>query len=167
MKYCLDASSLIALEYERYPREYFPTLYQRFEEHSLSDSIVVLQPIFDEVENYEIKVEQHQSERPIRYWITHELKLDIKSIDSAVDEKSLNLQEKYEIDVSKKKKSASEQDITLVAFASIHSLIVVSEEMQPKLPKETRNLKIPGICEKEGIRCINLLDFIKELDIRV
>ena len=159
MKYCLDASSLIALEYEYYPRNNFPTLYQRFEELPLSDHIVVIQPIFDEIE-------QFQDEKPIRNWLVNELGLKITSIDSNVNEKSLDLQERYEIDVSKKKKSASKQDVTLVAYASIHSQIVVSQEKQPTMPKKLENLKIPKICEKERIRCITLLDFIKELKIQ-
>ena len=139
MKYCLDASSLIALEYERYPRNNFPTLYRRFEELPLSDYIDIIQPIFVEVENYETKVEQLQDEKPIRHWLINELKLQIASIDSAVYEKSLNLQEKYKIDPAKKKKSASEQDITLIAYASINSQIVVSEEKQPNIPERSEN----------------------------
>lgn len=166
MKYCFDASSLIALEYERYPREYFPTLYLKLEKLPLSDYIVVIQPIYEEVENYVVKVEQLESKRPIRYWLTRDLNLEIAGIDSIVNEESLLLQEKYKIDFSRKN-SASEQDITLIAFASVNSQTVVSEEIQPKIPKELRNLKIPRICELEGVRCINLLDFIKELNIQV
>lgn len=160
MKYCLDASSLIALEYECYPKKNFPTLYQRFEELPLSDYIVVIQPIYYEIE-------QFQDEKPIRNWLVNELGLEIASIDGTVNEKSLILQEKYEIDVAKKKKSASEQDITLIAYASINSLTVVSEEKQPNVPKKPENLKIPGICKVEGIQCITLLEFIQRLEIRV
>ena len=166
MKYCLDASSLIALEYERYPQKYFPTLYQEFEKLPLSSYIVVIKPIFDEIENYKTTPEKPRKEKPIRHWLENKLNLEITTVDDSVNQKSLYLQNKYKVD-SSSKKGASYQDITLIAFAALNSLTVVSEEAkQPNPPDEYRNWKIPIICEHEDIRCINLLEFIKELDIR-
>lgn len=166
MKYCLDASSLIALEYERYPQKYFPTLYRKFEELPLSSCIFVIKPIFNEIETFETKPERLHEEKPIRYWLENKLNLKITAVDDSVHQRSLYLQNQYKVD-SSSKKGASYQDITLIAFALINSLTVVSEEArQPNPPDEHRKWKIPIICEHEDIRCINLLEFIKELDIR-
>lgn len=167
MKYCIDASSLISLCYEWYPRDIFPTLYQVFESLPLSDHIVIIDPIFKEITNYRTDIEKLQDENPIHYWLTKELNLSITKTDNSVNEKSLALRKRYKTD-RLSSKGASHQDIMLIAFASINSQTVVSEESwQMEIPKDKRKWKIPRICENENVPCINLRKFIRELNIRV
>lgn len=167
MKYCIDASSLISLFYEWYPRDIFPTLYQVFENLPLSDHIVIIDPIFKEITNYRSNIEKLQDENPIQHWLTNELNLVITKIDNSVNEKSLDLRKKYKTG-RLSSKGASHQDIMLIAFASINSQTVVSEESwQVEIPKDKSKLKIPRICKNENVPCINLRQFIRELNIRV
>ena len=167
MKYCIDSSSLISLGYEWYPRDIFPTLYQVLENLPLSDHIVVIDPIFKEITNYHSNIENLEYENPIHYWLTSELNLETTKIDDLVKEKSLALKIKYKTE-RLSYKGASQQDILLIAFASINSQTVVSEEAwQEEKPSDKRKWKIPRICKEEKVPCINLQKFIRKLNIRV
>ncbi|WP_297811971.1 DUF4411 family protein [uncultured Helicobacter sp.] len=52
-------------------------------------------------------------------------------------------------------------DAWLLAVAQRDNFIVVSNEKMPD-KKEKKNIKIPRMCDKLGIKCIDIFDFIKE-----
>ena len=49
MSYCIDANVFITAWYVTYPKKTFPTLYRELES-KLSSQIILIKPIFDEIE---------------------------------------------------------------------------------------------------------------------
>ena len=149
MKYCLDASSLICLWHERYPMETFPSLYLQL--RGISERMVILESI-----GKEIKEEKEMVE-----WLKEVRLLPFSKMTQKDEEEALNLINKYESGTNKK--DISQADVKLIAFAKRNAFIVVSEEAkQFEPPKNLGHYKIPLICQKEKVRCINLLKFLQE-----
>ena len=66
--------------------------------------------------------------------------------------------------ISNVSKGASKNDITLIAHCKINDLKLVTLENDQKNPPTKKvNNKIPLICHKEGIECIEFIDFIELL----
>ena len=64
-------------------------------------------------------------------------------------------------DIEKNPKGIDENDLELIATASLVDFIVVSEESQLKSPKNPANTKIPLACEINKIECCAFLEFLK------
>ena len=56
-------------------------------------------------------------------------------------------------------------DGLLVAYAKVHGNVVVTEESAKDDPKMKR-VKIPNVCRQFGVSCINIVEMLKELDVR-
>lgn len=62
-----------------------------------------------------------------------------------------------------KEEFASVADSWLCAYALTYDEIIVTEEIYDADIK--KRVKIPNVCEEFGIRCINLLQFIRKIGI--
>ena len=66
--------------------------------------------------------------------------------------------------IKPKSKGANVNDILLIAFAKQNNYKVVTleaEQLQP--PNKISNYKIPLICNKEKVTCINFVELLREL----
>lgn len=154
MKYCFDASSFISLWKETYPNKVFPTLYNR-ELKKISDKLVLIKPIFDEIKEEDL----------IKY-LKGENLIPPVEIGRNHEEQSLSLQQIYKTDNAKS--GASPVDINLIAYSQTEGHTVVTQERhQLPDPRQLSTYRIPLICEKENIPCINLVEFFIETEIRV
>ncbi len=64
--------------------------------------------------------------------------------------------------------NTSENDIRLIAYAKLNSFTVVTQERdQRQEPTNISHFKIPLICQKEEVTCINFVDFLSEMKIRI
>ena len=178
MSYCIDANVFITAWHRDYPQHIFPKLYRELKS-KLSDQIIIIKPIFDEIEpitggdkklnlldketlNEHEKKEQRAllENHPVRIWLKREMKIKETPITEEVEILALGLKRKYEVD--EKAKGASPADIKLIAFAALENHTVVTlEAYQKDVPNNKSNYKIPLICEREEVRCIN---FVKMLD---
>jgi len=56
----------------------------------------------------------------------------------------------------------------LIAYAKItNSTVVTLEKKQPNKPVPKCNYKIPLICEEQEVKCINFINMLEELKIRL
>ncbi|MCY4305891.1 MAG: DUF4411 family protein [Aestuariivita sp.] len=92
-------------------------------------------------------------------WLKKELQIKEVLITEEVEILALELEGKYEIE--EKSKGASSADIKLIAFARLEDHTVVTlETYQKDVPDKKSKYKIPIICKKEKVRCINFIEML-------
>ena len=75
-------------------------------------------------------------------------------------EKVLQLCRYFEIE--ERGQGVSRNDMSLVAYAWKHQFVVVTEESKQTSPPNSRSkYKIPLVCEKLGVRCLNWAEFLR------
>ena len=168
MSYCVDTNVFITAWYVTYPPRIFPSLYREMES-KLPNKIILIKPIFDEIEpisGSKKSAEELRKEHPVRFWLKEQMGIDETPIDDNVKQKSLELMSKYKTEESAK--GASENDIKLIAYASIHSHTVVTlESEQKQKPNSKSNYKIPLICKIENVECIDFIEMLNQCGIKV
>lgn len=147
-RYAIDTCSLINL-WKTYPKDInvFNPIWDNFEVLVDNENVISSTEIFDELKDDDIKIWAKKNHQVF-------VKPD-KEIQGNVT--SILIKHPNLINVSDTNKSSSSGDPFLVATAMSKNCIVVSDE-STRSPK-----KIPAICESLNIRCINTLDFIREI----
>ncbi len=168
-QYCVDANIFISAWEKDYPFSVFPTLWRELSEHRTD--IILIRPIFDEIDpisssdQQKLSQDQKKAKYPLRMWLIGN-DFSATAIDGKLERHSLSLEKKYEI--SSESKGASQNDIRLVAYAAINQRTVVTlESKQQQIPDRKSNYKIPLICNKENVECIDFIGLLKRCDIRV
>ena len=166
--YCLDANVLIGPWNTSYPPHVFPTLWKNILEHK--EKFIVLKEIYDEIDPPPKKLsnEEKKVKHPLRYWLDENGIEPIKT-PSDVEYESLLLEKKYEIGSKNSSSGASQNDISLITYAKLNDTIVVTLEAKQNedLMRNKGNYKIPLICKKENVRCLDYIEFLTELGIEI
>lgn len=159
MKYCIDACSLLASNDEpaakqKYPKNLFPSLWQNIETKIEVGEIVSIKNIQVEVEVVDTSVKTWSRQlSQFRFY---------KNLDQTCIDEAQRIIQTYPHII--KIGNTDEADPYLIAYAKINNLTIITEENSSGA---TINLKkIPDICLREGVRCINLLQLIREYDWR-
>lgn len=167
-QYCVDANIFITAWYAGYPVQIFPSLWQQIAE--AKEEIIIIKPIFDEIEpisssEKKLSMQEKRNKYPLRVWL-NENQFSEVPLNEDVNSLSLELERTYEIhDTSK---GAGQIDITLIAFAKIfNKMIITLEGEQKQKPKEKYNYKIPLICNEQGVECINFVEMLTKLNIKI
>lgn len=166
IKYLIDASSFKELWERKYPPTTFPSLYIKLEPLILERDIHCIQPVFAEIR----KPSDIVQGKSLREWLEDiSMKKESFIIPPGKDEEeqAMGLSIEYR-SKGKSQDGVSENDLLMVAVAKVRGWTVVTEERkQDSRPKEKKKYKIPLVCLEQKVRCINLLEFIQELGIRV
>lgn len=137
----------------------------------LPGKIILIKPIFDEIEplpSGKQSRKKMEENCPVRLWLQETMRIKATPINADVEQSALELMDKYETDDNSN--GAGEADIKLIAFASLGNHTVVTLEAEQKQipgPGKKRNYKIPLICKKENVRCINFIELLRKCDIRI
>ena len=151
MTYCFDASTFIHLWNEMYPKKTFPSLYRELENHS--KKIILIKAIFDEI----------KEDKSLTKWLKS-MQIEPVKLKDEHDQEALNLESKYKIKINST--GVGKSDIKLIAYSKIEKHIVVTQEQQQKQsPADTSKYRIPLVCNKERMDCINFLEFLEQNDI--
>ncbi len=167
-RYCVDANIFIAAWYTNYPPRILKSLWKYIAE--CRDDIVLIKPVFDEIEpissaDTKLQSDKKNEKYPLRMWL-EETKFTVEDVGDEVNNISIGLEREYQ--VSLESKGAGQVDITLIAYAKIMNKIVVTfESLQPNRPSKKSNYKIPLICQEQGVRCINFIAMLEELDANI
>ena len=177
--YLIDTSVAIAMWREMYPPENFPTFYVRMRQKFLALNIHFARPVFDEIEYTQEKLEGDD----LRAWlekISDEKEGFIKNSNQRIDERADELNADYSIEKTVEliadypseddtdKEGVDRNDLLLIAMAKEYGFTIVTQEKeQSPPPKKKEKYKIPAVCQKEEVRCINLIEFIKEIKLVV
>ncbi len=147
MSYCVDTSSLIEAWERRYPRECFPTFWQRM------DGLVTTGQL---VAPDEVKAEL-QKKSEVWTWAKPHAEALFAPVDVPMQEGVIEILQRFQA-MMKRRPGRSAADPWVVALARIRDLTVVTEE--GAISGEA-NPKVPLICETFGVRWIPLRDLIR------
>lgn len=166
-KYCVDANIFITAWYESYPPRIFSPIWNQIAQHR--DDIVLIKPVFNEIEPIPLSGRdlsiQNKREKYPRVWL-EETRFAVPNISDEVNAVTLDLEREYETDNTSK--GAGQIDITLIAYAKLkEKTIVTLEKKQNQKPDKKYKYKIPLICHEQGVQCIDFIEMLDELDIRI
>ncbi len=164
--YCMDANSFITGWKTHYLPSVFPTLWDKIAMER--DKLIIIKPIYDEIEPLNSNEAQESlpelAKTHVKAWLMHN-NFQPVPINDSVELESIRLEAKYQI--SPNSRGANKNDITLIAYAKMHNIPVVTFEgkQSNSITREKYNYKIPLICQEENVECIVLPECLKRLGI--
>ena len=167
-QYCLDANIFITAWNSNYPMNVFPSLWEQLAQ--CRNNLVLIKPVFDEIDpissaDKKLPTDKKREKYPLRVWMTENY-FDAEPITDEINAVSLDLEKEYE--TNNNPKGANQNDITLIAHAKVKKKTVVTfEEEQDQKPGKKKNYKIPLICNEQGVECINFVEMLQRLNIRI
>lgn len=151
-RYAIDTCSLIALR-RVYPKDVFPGVWAKVSELAENGVLVSVEDVYEELRAFDdVVLEWSKEHSDIFVSLDEEIQLTATEIL----ETHTNL-----LDLKKGKSSA---DPFLIAFAIVHSCIIVSEEKPSGGPERSR---IPDVCRDYRVSCITLLDMLRAEGLRL
>lgn len=153
--YTFDASVLITIALERYPKDIFPSFWAKLESFINDGHLKVIKYVWDEVQwNSGVNFKAFEGRICVNMSdLTEEEQDQIQDIVASI------LQETPSILKTKRNQIQSWWDPWIIAHAMLHNLTVVTNEKSDPVNKN----KMPDICRSMWIRCITLLDFLREI----
>ena len=149
-----DASSIIHA-WDNYPPELFPPLWDWLGKEIANGNLAIPGVALDEV----VKKTPECAE-----WLKGNC-VTVLPLTSKVLAESLRIKHLLEIKEDQyHTKGVGENDIFIIATASVHGLTLISDEgRQFGKPDILAKYKIPAVCELQdvGVRCINFLQLIR------
>lgn len=161
VKYIIDANIFITAHRQIYPFDIAPGFWEQLVEKA-SDKIIIIEGVHKEILKGEDILADWYREQSLKFTI---LRIpDQKVIESY--SKIINaVIENEQYKQSAKEEFASKADSWLCAYALAYGHTIVTLE---KYQAEIKNrIKIPNVCVEFGIRYIDLLQFMREVGIRL
>ena len=152
--YVVDTSALIKLELTFPPENVvFGAVWEEIEELVKAKQFISIDFVEDEINNYEGK------QVFLKTWLNKFKKNFIVETDiDTFNEARPIINEEYATGFFDAKKEA---DPYLIAFCKVHNCTLITNE-----GKEKPN-KIPAVAKKNGVRCINVYDFLEERGLKM
>ncbi|MDQ7827015.1 MAG: DUF4411 family protein [Candidatus Eremiobacteraeota bacterium] len=146
--YTIDTSSIIHGWHEAYPKDAFPALWQKIEELIDDGKLIAIEEVILELE---------KKEDVLHKWAIKQEKLCVPiDIDIQKEVREILKSHKRLLDTRKNRSGA---DPFVIALAKVRKCTVITNEKKTSSQEKPH---IPDVCEKLGIRCINLLELILE-----
>lgn len=157
--YCIDANVLIAAWNVSHPIDVFPSLWSQLANHRID--MILIKPIFDQIDP-----KKDKADKSLRKWMIDSQFVPIP-INKFVEGRSLELEKEYQIRKDSKS-GVDENDLKLIAYAMLNEKTVVTEEgKQLEKPMKKCKSKIPLVCKEQGVECINFVEMLKCLGIKI
>lgn len=158
--YVIDTSSLLMLEYTfKYDNPVFVAIWEEIEELITQGAFRTIDFVEDEINSYEGKQEF------LKNWVKKWKKYFVYETDSASINAAIPIiNAEYKsgfFDAKKLAAGKEEADPYLIAYCKVNSYVLITNENKSK-PN-----KIPGVSEKNGVRCIDIFDFLSERGLRM
>lgn len=152
VRYSVDTSVLLNAWWRSYPPDLFPTLWQNVDELVTAGVLVASEEVLVELEKKDDEVYGWAKERPAMFI----------PIDTQVQEVVATILESYPRLIDNRP-NRSGADPFVIALAAVHGYTVLTQEGSGS---QTRP-RIPDVCAARGIRCISLVDCIREQGWRI
>ncbi len=148
MNHSIDTSAILHAWRRAYPPEVFPALWQRFDELIDQGQLIATE---------EVLVELERKDDEVYKWARVHRRMFIPT-DQDIQRAVENILRDY-TGLLDPRRERSGADPFVIALAQLRGCTVVSNERPTGSPVR---LKIPTVCHALGIKCIDLLQFIKE-----
>ena len=151
--YVIDTSALIILDLTfKRDNPVFIAIWEEIEELIIQGSFKTIDFVESEINSYEGK------EDFLKKWVKKWKKYlvvatDIESINAAIP----IINEEYQsgfFDAKKQAEGKEEADPYLIGYCKIHQCVLITNE------SKTKPNKIPGVSAKNGVKCIDINDFL-------
>jgi len=168
MSFCVDANVFITSWNDTYPRDIFDSLWKQLTE--CKQQLCIIQPIWNEIDpipqhHKKRSIEELRREYPLKCYL-QENEFKFTLVDREVQNSALELQKEYE--TREGGNGANKNDIILITYTKACTLTVVTlEREQPSPPQNLYDYKIPLICQKEGVACVNPVEMFRQLGIKI
>jgi hypothetical protein len=159
--YVLDANVFIQAARSYYPQELVPCFWEALVEHAKRGHILSI----DRVKNELDKGQDELSEWANAHFANYFRKTDEPRIVKAYRKIARRLEKNKQYTYNAKRNFLGEADGWLIAFAKAHGYIVVTHEQSS--PQSRKKIKIPDVCRRFKVECINPFMMLRELDIRL
>jgi len=158
--YVIDTSGLIMLESTfRYDNPVFTAIWEEIEDLIREDCFRTIDFVEDEVNSYEGKQDF------LKTWMKKWKKLLVVPTDAATINAAIPIaNEEYNSGFFDSKKQAAgkeEADPYLIAYCKIYNCVLITNE------SKTKPNKIPGVSAKNGVKCIDINDFLIERGLKM
>jgi hypothetical protein len=159
-KYLIDTSGLIYLEYTfKYDNPVFSAIWEEIEELIQNGSFRTIDFVEDEINSYQGK------EDFLKKWVKKWNRLFVVETDAeSINASRSIINEEYQsgfFDASKQAEGKEEADPFLIGFCIVHNYVLITNESR------TKPNKIPAIADKNGVKCIDINDFMIERGLRM
>ena len=148
MRYCIDTSAILDGWVRYYPPDVFPALWQRLEQLVATGDLGATEEVLRELE---------RKEDDAYAWAKGHDGMFV-AIDEPIQLAVAELLGRYQRLVNDQR-NRSMGDPWVIALAQIHGCAVVSGEQRSG---NLNRPKIPDVCDALGVRCISLLQLIRE-----
>lgn len=150
-RYCFDTSAILDAWVRYYPPDIMPDFWEKLAEMIENDEIICCKDVYNELEKKDDDIFSWCKERKEKF-----LELDEKIVVCLQE-----IMRKYPtiVDTSKGKHTA---DPIVISFSKAYNLTVVTGEKGGSEKK----IKIPFVCNQEKVKCIDILTFIREQNIK-
>lgn len=160
MSYCFDTSAFLCMgrrTYPDYPRDVFPQLWENVEVIIESGRLFICQEAFEEMLG-----PSGENQDEMVMWLK-QMKDRHGSFFNATDEAIQMRAKEISADYPKliDKNREKDADPFVIAHAQERGAVVVTQERALQQPRRQEIRKIPNVCQRLGIKCINLVDFMR------
>jgi hypothetical protein len=158
--YVIDTSGLIMLESTfKYDNPVFKAIWEEIEELIGQGSFRTIDFVEDEINSYEGK--QDFLKNWIKKWKKHfVVNTDEASINAAIPIVNTEYSTGF-FDSKKQAEGKEEADPYLIGYCKAHNCVLITNESKMK------NNKIPAVSKKNGVKCIDIIDFLNERGLRM
>jgi len=159
-KYLIDTSGLIYLEYTfKYNNPVFAAIWEEIEELIQNGNFKTIDFVEDEINSYQGK------EDFLKKWVKKWKRLFVVETDvESINASRPIINEEYQsgfFNPSKQAEGKEEADPFLIGYCIVHKYVLITNE------NRTKPNKIPAIADKNGVKCIDINDFMIERGLRM
>lgn len=158
--YVIDTSGLIMLESTfKYDNPVFVAIWEEIEELIKQGCFRTIDFVEDEINSYQGK------EDFLKNWIKKWKKHLVVDTDAACFNAAIPIiNEEYQsgfFDAKKQAEGKEEADPYLIAYCKVYNCILITNE------SKTKPNKIPRVSAKNGVKCIDIYDFLIERELKM
>jgi uncharacterized protein YacL len=146
--YCIDTNALVDLWRRLYPIDVFPSLWKNIEELARSGKLIAPREVLKELE---------QVDDDLLKWVKKHGRMIVGLETEQLD----RVKEILRVfpTLIEPNKTIPDADPFVIALAMTESVVVVTNE---RMAGPGARPKIPNVCSRYGVKCLNLLDFFRE-----
>lgn len=158
--YVIDTSGLIMLESTfKYDNPVFNAIWEEIEELIGQGAFRTIDFVEEEINSYEGK--QDFLKNWIKKWKKHfVVRTDEATINTAIPIVNAEYSTGF-FDAKKQAEGKEEADPYLIAYCKVHTCVLITNE------SKIRHNRIPAVAQKNGVKCIDINDFLKERGLRM
>jgi hypothetical protein len=163
-KYIIDANILIQAYRKYYPMDVFCGFWDRMKLLANSSHIISIDKVKDEVwPNGDALMQWCDNQLPNDFFVTTTMYIS----EYAHIIKTVTNMNKYTSNAIAEFADNAVADAFLIAtaYSAVDDYVLVSEEIAN--PNSHKRVKIPDICNLFGVRCINTVDMLRELNVTI